>query len=159
ALIADEQQRFGGRAPDLVNLLDNHDTGRFASEAGNLAPDELQRRLRLGLLALLTLPGIPQLYTGDELGILGGNDPDNRRDMPAWCSTTPRKWARRALSSSPAATCASRCRRRAAACICRAIRRPAAPSPSRCTRPWVRPSPSPARRRNWASGIRRARCR
>jgi glycosidase len=84
SVIADQQQRFGARAFDLVTLLDNHDTGRFASEPGSLAPDELQRRLRLALVALFTLPGIPQIYTGDELGILGGNDPDNRRDMPSW---------------------------------------------------------------------------
>ena len=32
-------------------------------------------------------PGIPQLYAGDELGLFGGNDPDNRRDMPAWAWT------------------------------------------------------------------------
>jgi glycosidase len=84
AVIADEQQRFGARALDLVNLLDNHDTMRFASEPGSLPDDELQKRLRLGLIALFTLPGIPQIYTGDELGILGANDPDNRRDMPSW---------------------------------------------------------------------------
>jgi glycosidase len=87
SVIADEQTRYGDRALYLVNLLDNHDTGRFASEPGALADDELQKRFRLGLIALFTLPGIPQIYTGDELGILGGNDPDNRRDMPSWAWT------------------------------------------------------------------------
>jgi hypothetical protein len=44
----------------------------------------IRRRLELALFSLLTLPGIPQLYYGDELGLYGGLDPDNRRDMPAW---------------------------------------------------------------------------
>jgi glycosidase len=30
----------------------------------------------------LTLRGIPQLYYGDEIGMPGGGDPDNRRDFP-----------------------------------------------------------------------------
>jgi glycosidase len=31
---------------------------------------------------LFTTRGIPQLYYGDELGLGGGEDPDNRRDFP-----------------------------------------------------------------------------
>ena len=31
---------------------------------------------------LLTLRGIPQIYSGDEIAMPGGNDPDNRRDFP-----------------------------------------------------------------------------
>jgi alpha-glucosidase len=34
----------------------------------------------LGLL--LTLPGIPTIYYGDEVGLAGGGDPDSRRVMP-----------------------------------------------------------------------------
>jgi glycosidase len=30
----------------------------------------------------LTLRGIPELYYGDEIGMPGGGDPDNRRDFP-----------------------------------------------------------------------------
>ena len=29
----------------------------------------------------LTIPGIPVIYYGDEIGMVGGNDPDNRRMM------------------------------------------------------------------------------
>ncbi len=29
----------------------------------------------------MTIPGIPVIYYGDEIGLTGGNDPDNRRDM------------------------------------------------------------------------------
>jgi glycosidase len=40
--------------------------------------------MMLGLDLIFTLPGIPQLYYGDELGMYGAGDPDNRRDLPAW---------------------------------------------------------------------------
>ena len=33
---------------------------------------------------MFACPGIVQVYYGNELGLLGGGDPDNRRDMPAW---------------------------------------------------------------------------
>jgi glycosidase len=32
----------------------------------------------------MTLPGIPQIYYGNEVGMYGGHDPDNRRFMPTW---------------------------------------------------------------------------
>ena len=28
-----------------------------------------------------TIPGIPVIYYGDEIGMTGANDPDNRRQM------------------------------------------------------------------------------
>ena len=30
----------------------------------------------------MTTRGIPMIYYGDEIGMAGGNDPDNRRDFP-----------------------------------------------------------------------------
>jgi alpha-amylase len=73
----------------LVNLLDNHDVPRFVGEAAREASeDEARRRYHLALAALFTLPGIPQLYYGNEIGLYGGADPDNRRDMPDWAWTT-----------------------------------------------------------------------
>ncbi|MEO1271524.1 MAG: alpha-amylase family glycosyl hydrolase, partial [Myxococcota bacterium] len=77
-------ERFGvAQALKMTNLLDNHDVPRF-TEA--LLGDDItqQRRYHLALVALMTLPGVPQLYYGNELGMRGGNDPDNRRDMPVW---------------------------------------------------------------------------
>ena len=61
----------------LVPFLGNHDTMRFLSESG-ATPDSL--RLAFGLIA--TLRGMPETYSGDEIAMLGGDDPDNRRDFP-----------------------------------------------------------------------------
>jgi glycosidase len=75
------------RALDLVLMIDNHDTQRFTNEPGAGVPeDEIRRREMLALDLIFTLPGIPQLYYGDEVGLYGGPDPDNRRDMPSWAS-------------------------------------------------------------------------
>jgi glycosidase len=61
----------------LVPFFANHDIPRFASADGT-TPDKL--KLAFGLV--LTLRGIPQLYYGDELGMTGLADPDNRHDFP-----------------------------------------------------------------------------
>jgi glycosidase len=39
-------------------------------------------RLGLAFATMLTNPGIPLIYYGDEIGLAGGGDPDNRRMMP-----------------------------------------------------------------------------
>jgi glycosidase len=39
---------------------------------------------------LLTLRGIPQIYSGDEIAMPGGGDPDNRRDFPGGFPGDPR---------------------------------------------------------------------
>ena len=61
----------------LVTFIGNHDNGRFVSEEGS-SPTKLKAALSL----LLTLRGIPQIYSGDEIALPGGGDPDNRRDFP-----------------------------------------------------------------------------
>jgi glycosidase len=61
----------------LVTFIGNHDTTRFLTEAGGSVP-----RLKLALGLMLTLRGMPQIYSGDEIGMPGGNDPDNRHDFP-----------------------------------------------------------------------------
>jgi glycosidase len=61
----------------LVFFFGNHDQKRFLSEPG-ATPAKL--KLAFGLLA--TLRGMPEMYSGDEIGMLGGDDPDNRRDFP-----------------------------------------------------------------------------
>ncbi len=65
-------------APDrLVTFLGNHDVMRFISEKGATAAN-----LKLAFTALLTMRGIPSIYYGDEIGMAGGADPDNRHDFP-----------------------------------------------------------------------------
>lgn len=86
--VADGIARVGAdRALDLVLFIDNHDVPRFANLPGYGVPeDQIRRRLMLALDLIFTLPGIPQLYYGDEIGMYGGPDPDNRRDLPAWAT-------------------------------------------------------------------------
>jgi glycosidase len=65
------------RPEELVTFFGNHDATRFASARGSSAA-----KLKLAFALTLTLRGIPQLYYGDEIGMPGGDDPDNRRDFP-----------------------------------------------------------------------------
>jgi glycosidase len=59
-----------------MNLLSSHDTARFLS----IAKNDLDT-LKLAMLALMTYPGAPSVYYGDEVGLEGGRDPDNRRSF------------------------------------------------------------------------------
>jgi glycosidase len=64
------------KALGMLNLLGSHDTPRLMTLAhGDLA------RVEMALLLLFFFPGIPALYYGDEVGLEGGKDPDNRRAM------------------------------------------------------------------------------
>lgn len=64
-------------AGSLVTILGDHDVKRFMSEPGATVDG-----LKLAFTFLLTARGIPVIYYGDEIGMRGGNDPDNRRDFP-----------------------------------------------------------------------------
>ncbi len=61
----------------LSTFLSNHDTSRFMSQ-----PEATPEKLKIGFGLLATLRGMPQLYAGEEIAMLGGEDPDNRRDFP-----------------------------------------------------------------------------
>jgi neopullulanase len=61
----------------LVTFMGNHDNARFMGE-----PGATPQKLNLAFALLLTMRGIPQIYAGDEIGMPGGDDPDNRRDFP-----------------------------------------------------------------------------
>jgi neopullulanase len=72
--------------PDaLVTFFGNHDVSRFPSAEGSSAA-----KLKLAFGLTLTLRGIPELYYGDEIGMAGGGDPDNRRDFPGGWSEDPK---------------------------------------------------------------------
>jgi neopullulanase len=66
-----------------LNLLDSHDTARFLSIAkGDVSA------LKLATLFQMTFIGAPSIYYGDEIGMMGGKDPDCRRSFE-W---NERKW-------------------------------------------------------------------
>lgn len=88
---------YAGSGATMTRMIDNHDTTRFLSEAADptigganpwtQAPaqptDETPyRRERVALAYLLTAPGMPVIYYGDELGLAGASDPDSRRVLP-----------------------------------------------------------------------------
>ncbi|MBP5769669.1 MAG: glycoside hydrolase family 13 protein [Fibrobacter sp.] len=66
-----------GRFGVPMNLLGSHDTIRLAS-----LPCSNLQRVKLALAILFFLPGAPCIYYGDEIGMEGGKDPDNRRSFP-----------------------------------------------------------------------------
>jgi glycosidase len=69
-----------------VSLLGSHDTRRL----WRLCDGHVDRILSLYFL-VFTLPGVPHIYYGDEVGLDGGKDPDNRRAFP-W---DPARWNER----------------------------------------------------------------
>ncbi|MFT4083553.1 MAG: glycoside hydrolase family 13 protein [Nocardioides sp.] len=74
--------RYGWRAAaQSWNILSSHDSARIRTLVG----DPARHRVAAGLQ--FTLPGVPMVFAGDELGLEGVNGEDGRRPMP---------WARRA---------------------------------------------------------------
>jgi alpha-glucosidase len=65
-----------------MNSLSTHDTARFLWRAGG---DEW--KMKLAIIVQMTYVGAPALYYGDEIGMTGNNDPDNRRSFN-WDSST-----------------------------------------------------------------------
>lgn len=70
----------------LPTFLGNHDAGRFPALLKmfglQVDNDELLKRDLLGHAMLLTLRGVPTIYSGDEQGFVGkGGDQDARQDM------------------------------------------------------------------------------
>jgi len=62
----------------LVPFEGNHDVMRFMTEPGATIAG-----LKLAFTYLLTTRGTPEIYYGDEIGMTGGDDPENRHDFPA----------------------------------------------------------------------------
>lgn len=84
----------------MANVMDSHDKVRYmayadgdieinsneAKEIGWIDPPEVDhlssyKKLQLHLAYILTIPGVPVIYYGDEIGMSGAADPDNRRMM------------------------------------------------------------------------------
>ena len=60
-----------------LNLLDSHDMPRFRSMvSGHVGA------FKMATLFQMTYPGAPCIYYGNEIGLLGGRDPDNRAAFP-----------------------------------------------------------------------------
>jgi glycosidase len=93
--LASGTQTWANSGAVIARIIGNHDTTRFLSEAQGDAggdpwtaapaqPDseEPYRRQVLALAYMLTVPGLPVIYYGDELGLAGATDPDSRRVLP-----------------------------------------------------------------------------
>jgi len=84
----------------MGNIMDSHDKirymayadgdleindGRASDFAWNNPPKvdhpSSYEKLKLYMAYLLTIPGVPIIYYGDEIGMTGASDPDNRRMM------------------------------------------------------------------------------
>lgn len=60
-----------------LNLLGTHDTRRILTEL-----NEEKELLKLAVFIQMTFEGVPYVYYGDEAGLIGETDPDNRRTYP-----------------------------------------------------------------------------
>lgn len=66
-----------GNINNVILLTNNHDTDRFMS-----LKDATIEGSMMHTAFILSSRGIPQLYYGEEIGMTGGHDPDNRMDFP-----------------------------------------------------------------------------
>lgn len=77
-----------------MNELSNHDHSRFLTRTNHkvgrthtVGPQAASEDLNLGIMyeavvIQMTWPGAPTIYYGDEVGVCGWTDPDNRRSFP-----------------------------------------------------------------------------
>jgi cyclomaltodextrinase / maltogenic alpha-amylase / neopullulanase len=103
AELASEMERtldIYGQLHVMANIMDSHDQPRLAAYfdgdldwAENTAEAGWQRDIQVNKIDtydkialymgwLMAIPGIPTVYYGDEVGMTGAGDPDNRRMMP-----------------------------------------------------------------------------
>ena len=105
AAVVEESEAAYGSHHTMGNITGNHDKPRFITLAGGDMPlgwyddkapgwhreievgDMYKGHTGLQLLKALisTVPGVPCIYQGDEYGVPGANDPDNRDMMTFQC--------------------------------------------------------------------------
>lgn len=96
-----ESEQVYGRSARMSALVGNHDKSRFMAYADGDLPDPEEpddeelgwakritvdsetsyEKLKLAMTFILTIDGVPMIYYGDEIGMTGAGDPDNRRMM------------------------------------------------------------------------------
>ena len=105
---ASASDRVFGPETVMSPLLGNHDKSRFMAYADGDLPDpkgddefvvgwtkppkvdkeSSYEKLKLAFTFVLTTPGAPTIYYGDEIGMTGAQDPDNRRMFPDLATLT-----------------------------------------------------------------------
>ncbi len=116
--LADEMDRVMdtyGQLHLMANLMDSHDQPRYpAYLEGDLAWGEdaaeagWERRIEIDdpltydkigmyMTYMMTIPGPPVIYYGDEIGMTGAADPDNRR-MMRWRTTARQRELRKYIA-------------------------------------------------------------
>ena len=101
AAIRTGEQTWAGSGAVMGLIIDNHDVSRFVTVAAGdddgdtwtPAPQptdpQAYARQQVALGIIMTLPGAPVLYYGDEVALAGKSDPDSRRVMPADADLSP----------------------------------------------------------------------
>jgi cyclomaltodextrinase len=94
-------EKIYGKETLMSPLIGNHDKGRFMAYAdgelpgpGGMKDEEVgwkdppkvrdpgnYKKIELAQAFLMSIDGVPMVYYGDEIGMTGAGDPDNRRDM------------------------------------------------------------------------------
>jgi glycosidase len=94
AAIHTGEAAWDGSGAVMGLLIDNHDVSRFSTMAAGdddgdawtpatqSTDPAVYARTEVSLGAILTLPGAPIFYYGDEVALAGKSDPDSRRVMP-----------------------------------------------------------------------------
>lgn len=112
----EQSLNYYGHHNTMGYMTGNHDQARFISYAGGaLSMDEDPRaagferevgvgdpigysKLQMMTAFYLSIPGVPTIFYGDEIGMPGANDPDNR-DMMIFEDLSPKQAETKAMTS------------------------------------------------------------